>query len=272
MQAWRWLTQSRVPKPEPDITTTVAWPRDRGYLAQMTADPVQLPAPEWRILPGLSDYRETLAAMERHIDLMTQGLAGEEIWLVEHPPVITAGTSTSFKDLLQPDRFPVIPTGRGGQFTYHGPGQRVIYPMLDLGRRGRDVRRYVAALEAWAIGALAQLGVDAGTSTIGTGIWVSDPVHPGRLLKIGAIGVRVRRWMSFHGMAINVSTNLNHFEAIVPCGVADHGVTRLVDLSPGSDMLSLDQALLDGLPTMLHSLSIETLPRIKTLEGARDCS
>jgi lipoyl(octanoyl) transferase len=238
----------------------------------MEAEPDQLSSPAWRILPGLSDYAETLAAMERHVDGMAQGMAGEEIWLVEHPPVITAGTSTSFADLLQPDRFPVVSTGRGGQFTYHGPGQRVIYPMLDLGKRGRDVRRYVAALEAWAIGALAQLGVDAGTSAVGTGIWVSDPCSTGRFLKIGAIGVRVRRWVSFHGMSLNVTTDLGHFGAIVPCGLSEHGVTRLADLRPGASMDSLDQALLDGLPTMLHSLSSEALPRIKTLEGARDCS
>jgi lipoyl(octanoyl) transferase len=232
----------------------------------------QLPAPKWRVLPGLSDYRETLAAMERHVDQMAQGMADEEIWLVEHPPVITAGTSTSFTDLLEPDRFPVVSTGRGGQFTYHGPGQRVIYPMLDLGRRGRDVRRYVAALEAWAIAALARFGVNAFASPVGTGIWVNDPAFAGRFLKIGAIGVRVRRWISFHGMALNVSTDLGHFEAIVPCGLSQHGVTRLVDLRPDGNMAMLDQALFDGLPTLLHSLSSEALPRIKTLEGARDCS
>jgi lipoyl(octanoyl) transferase len=144
--------------------------------------------------------------------------------------------------------------------------------MLDLGRRGRDVRRYVSALESWAIQALARFDVNAFTSPVGTGIWVNDPAHAGRLLKIGAIGVRVRRWISFHGMALNVATDLGHFQSIVPCGLAAHGVTRLMDLRPDADMAMLDQALADGLPTLLHSLSNEALPRIKTLEGARDCS
>jgi lipoyl(octanoyl) transferase len=223
-------------------------------------------------MPGLSDYADTLAAMEAHVDRMSRGLATEEIWLLEHPPVITAGTSTSAGDLLQPGRFPVIATGRGGQFTYHGPGQRVIYPLLDLGQRGRDVRRYVAALEAWAIAALEDLGVLAGISRVGTGIWVPDEQQKGRYLKIGAIGVRVRRWISFHGMALNVSTDLGHYDAIVPCGIMAHGVTRLVDLDKDADIAALDAALRNRLSILLHSLSDETTPRIKTLEDARDCS
>jgi lipoyl(octanoyl) transferase len=221
---------------------------------------------------GLSDYRQTLADMQDHVDRMTRGEAGEEIWLVEHPPVITAGTSTSVTDLLQPERFPVVETGRGGRFTYHGPGQRVIYPMLDLSRRGRDVRRYILGLEAWAIAALRDLGISAGPSRLGTGIWVHDPLQPGRLLKIGAIGVRVRRWVSFHGMALNVTTNLGHFGAIVPCGISGHGVTRISDLQPSIEMSSLDQALLHRLPTLLHSLAGEAEPDIKTLEDLSDCS
>jgi lipoyl(octanoyl) transferase len=228
--------------------------------------------PKWRVMPGLSDYSAIVSAMESHVERMASRQAGEEIWLVEHPPVLTAGTSSSAADLLQPDRFPVVPTGRGGQFTYHGPGQRVIYPMLDLGRRGKDVRRYVAALEAWAIAALAALGVEAGISSAGTGIWVVDKSAKGRLLKIGAIGVRVRRWVTFHGMALNVSTDLSHFEAIVPCGIVGHGVTRLADLKSGLTMASLDEALLNCLPILLHSLSDQSLPSIKTLEDARDCS
>jgi lipoyl(octanoyl) transferase len=228
--------------------------------------------PLWRVLPGPSAYPSVVAAMEAHVDRMTRGDAGEEIWLVEHDPVVTAGTSASMADLLQPSRFPVVPAGRGGQFTYHGPGQRVIYPMLDLSRRGRDVRRYVAALEGWAIAALDLLGIAAGTSQVGTGIWVRDSGQPGRLLKIGAIGVRVRRWISFHGLALNVTTELGHFDAIVPCGISEHGVTRLADLRPGLDMRALDQALLNSLPTLLHSLSSDTMPCIKTLEGVGDCS
>lgn len=238
----------------------------------MAASTPLLPPPVWRVKPGLSDYRETLAAMEAHVDNMSRGLAGEEIWLVEHPPVITAGTSTSHADLLQPGRFPVVETGRGGQFTYHGPGQRVIYPMLDLAVRGRDVRRYVGALEAWAIAALAHLGVSAGTSSAGTGIWVKDGMQPGRQLKIGAIGVRVRRWITFHGMALNVSTDLSHYDAIVPCGITQHGVTRLADFSEAADLAALDAALHNHLPILLHYLSDAELPHMKTLEDARDCS
>lgn len=254
------------------MPATVARPLDWSYLAHMAAPTPLLPLPVWRVMPQLSDYRETLAAMETHVDRMSLGLADEEIWLVEHPPVITAGTRASGADLLQPGRFPVIETGRGGQFTYHGPGQRVVYPMLNLAKRGRDVRRYVTALEAWAIAALADLGVPAGTSNIGTGIWVKDSLQPGRHLKIGAIGVRVRRWITFHGMALNVSTDLNHYGAIVPCGIAQHGVTRLVDLSEAGDMGALDHALQNRLSILLHSLSDDELPRIKTLEDARDCS
>jgi lipoyl(octanoyl) transferase len=238
----------------------------------MESAPATPVMPKWRILPGLSDYAGTLAAMEAHVEQMSQGLATEEIWLVEHPPVLTAGTSSAQSDLLQPDRFPVFKTGRGGQFTYHGPGQRVVYPMLDLNRRGRDVRRYVSGLEAWAIGALADLGIEAGVSRAGTGIWVKDRAEAGRLLKIGAIGVRVRRWISFHGMALNVSTDLSHFEAIVPCGIVGHGVTRLADLDPTIGMAALDHALSNRLSILLHSLSDVTLPRIKTLEDALDCS
>lgn len=246
--------------------------RDRGYLTRMNVGSPSLPTPTWRVLPGLSDYAETLVAMEAHVDSMARGTASEEIWLVEHPPVITAGTSTSANDLLHPDRFPVVPTGRGGQFTYHGPGQRVVYPMLDLAKRGRDVRRYVAALEAWAIAALEDMGVSAGISTVGTGIWVSDAVRAGRLAKIGAIGVRVRRWISFHGLALNVSTDLSHFEAIVPCGVVGHGVARLIDLNTECDMAALDRALFNRLPIFLHCLSGKAPLDIKTLEAAGDCS
>lgn len=238
----------------------------------MTHDTRHEDLPTWRVMPGLSDYSRMLADMEMHVETMLRGEAGEEIWLVEHPPVLTAGTSSSMADLVQPDRFPVVRTGRGGQFTYHGPGQRVIYLMLDLERRGKDVRRYVAALESWAIAALGDLGVAAGSSNVGTGIWVADSSRPGGLLKIGAIGIRVRRWVSFHGIALNVSTDLAHFEAIVPCGIATHGVTRLQDLRPDVEMPTLDTALFNRLPDLLHCLSGAPAPLIKTLEDARDCS
>lgn len=229
---------------------------------EILADPI------WRPFPGLSDYAATVTAMEAHVADMAAGTAGEEIWLVEHPPVLTAGTSTTAGDLLQPGRFPIHDVGRGGRITYHGPGQRVVYPMLDLGRRGRDVRRYVAGLEAWAIAALADLGIDAGISDAGTGIWVRSGQG---LVKIGAIGVRVRRWVSFHGLSLNVATDLDHFSAIVPCGIADHGVARIVDLAPSADMAELDLALLNNLPVLMHSLSAVDAPRIKTLEEESDC-
>ncbi len=231
-----------------------------------------LPTPVWRLLPGLADYAGTLSAMEAHVDRMTRGEAGEEIWLVEHPPVLTAGTSTRMEDLLQPGRFPVIETGRGGQFTYHGPGQRVVYPMLDLSRRGRDVRRYVAALEAWAIAALADLGIAAGTSSVGTGIWVVDRQNGQTVRKIGAIGVRVRRWISFHGMALNVSPDLSHYDAIIPCGISGYGVTRVLDHCERADIAAIDSALFNRLPILLQCLSGEMPLPINTLEAAGDCS
>ena len=227
-----------------------------------------LPDPLWRPFPGLSDYAGTVAAMEAHVERMAAGAAAEEIWLVEHPPLLTAGTSADPAELLAPGRFPVHPVGRGGRFTYHGPGQRVVYPMLDLGRRGRDVRRYVAALEAWAVAALSDCGIEAGISEAGTGIWVETAEG---LRKIGAIGVRVRRWISFHGLALNVTTDLGHYDAIVPCGIAAFGVTRAADLAPNVTMARVDAALRLNLPVLMHSLSAPEPPRIKTLEAHPDC-
>jgi lipoyl(octanoyl) transferase len=226
-----------------------------------------LPTPTLRTLPGLSPYRETLARMEDHVAQMLAGRAEEEIWLVEHPPTLTAGTSATPSDLLDAQRFPVIATGRGGRYTYHGPGQRVVYPMLNLDARGRDVRRYVAALEQWVVAALAKLAVPAATHAAGTGIWVEKEAG---VAKIAAIGVRVRRWISFHGLAVNVTTDLHHYEAIVPCGIRGHGVARLVDLLPQATMATLDAALVGTLPQMLHSLSVPQGAFIKTLETARD--
>lgn len=217
----------------------------------MTATPAQT-APEWTVSPGLTPYSGALATMESRVLHIASGTAAEQIWLLEHPSVITAGTSARRADLLLPDRFPVIDTGRGGQFTYHGPGQRIIYVMLDLSKRGRDVRSLVTALEGWAIAALALLDIAAFTSVIGTGIWVMANGQPG---KIGAIGLRVRRWVSFHGMAINVSTDLSAYQAIVPCGLADHPVLRLADLLPGATFDDLDAALLATLPAFLAASS-----------------
>ncbi len=220
---------------------------------------VQSPAaatPTWTLSPGLTDYQAALAHMETQVAGIAAGTAPEQIWLLQHPPVITAGTSANRADLLLPDRFPVVEAGRGGQFTYHGPGQRIVYVMLDLAQRGHDVRRLVSALEAWAIDALARLGIAAFTSDLGTGIWVMADGRPG---KIGAIGLRVRRWVSFHGMALNVSTDLAAYQAINPCGITDHPVLRLTDLlpapapgtSPESAMAALDAALLAGFPAFL---------------------
>ncbi len=198
--------------------------------------------------PGLTGYAEALEAMQAHVARMADGLAGERLWLLEHPATITAGTSADAADLLQPDRFPVVATGRGGRFTYHGPGQRIVYVMLDLSRRGHDVRALVAALEAWAIAALGQLGIAAFTSDAGTGIWV-DTEHG--IGKIGAIGLRVRRWISFHGLALNVTTDLAAYDAIIPCGIAAHPVVRLADLRPELDMAMLDAALRATVPPFI---------------------
>ena len=225
----------------------LALSRGKGYWARMPA------FPEWRVTPGLSDYDASVRAMEAHVAAMIAGEAAERIWMVEHPPVITAGTSSDDSDMREPGRFPLVTTGRGGKLTYHGPGQRVVYPMLDLGARGRDVRAYVAALETWAIAALAEFGVAAFPHEAGTGIWVKDGAG---LAKIGAIGVRVRRWISFHGLSINVSTDLSHFSAIVPCGIAEHGVTRLADLARGISMDDLDEALRKQLPAMLDGMGV----------------
>lgn len=209
-------------------------------------------------------YARGLLEMEAVVDAVAAGQARERIWLLEHPCVLTAGTSAHPSELLHPDRFDVIPTGRGGRYTYHGPGQRILYPILDLGRRGRDVRRYVAALEAWAIAALGELGIDAFTSDAGTGIWVRQS---GRLAKIGAIGVRVRRWVTYHGLAINVSTDLSHYDAIIPCGISAHGVTRIEDIVNGAGMEDLDSALAFHLSGFLCALSEISAPVIKTLEA-----
>lgn len=237
----------------------------KGYWSHM-ASQLDLPAarispdlPEWRVTPGLSDYDASVREMEAHVAAIIDGTGRERVWLVEHPPVITAGTSADLGgnggDLKEPGRFPLVATGRGGRLTYHGPGQRVVYPMLDIGRRGRDVRAYVAALEQWAIAALADFGVQAFPHEAGTGIWVRDGgTSDSGLSKIGAIGVRVRRWVSFHGLSLNVSTDLSHFSAIVPCGIAAHGVTRLADIVPDISMADLDDALERRLPAMLAQI------------------
>ena len=194
----------------------------------------------WQTATGLVPYGEAVAAMERRVAAIRAGTEGELVWLLEHPPLYTAGASARPEDLLDPNLLPVHRTGRGGQFTYHGPGQRVAYVMLDLERRGPDVRAYVQALEEWLIRALARLGV-AGERRAGrVGIWVA---RPGGEAKIAAIGVRVRSWVTYHGVSLNVAPDLSHYAGIVPCGIAEHGVTSLADLGVAATMAEADAAL-----------------------------
>jgi lipoyl(octanoyl) transferase len=204
---------------------------------------------EFTHLPGLADYAETLAAMEARVAAIHDGSEDEAVWFLEHPPLYTAGTSARPQDLTDPGRFPVFAAGRGGQYTYHGPGQRVVYVMLDLNQRGRDVRRFVAELEAWVIAALAEFNVRGEIRDGRVGVWVARPDRPAlpdgtpAEDKIAAIGVKLRRWISFHGISINVEPDLTHFGGIVPCGIRDHGVTSLVDLGLPVTMADLDAAL-----------------------------
>ena len=196
---------------------------------------------DWRIDDRPVEYLDAVAEMEARVAAIRAGRAREGVWLLEHPPLYTAGTSAQDADLLEPDRFPVYRSGRGGQFTYHGPGQRVAYVMLDLKRRGSDVRRYVRDLEDWLIAALARFNVTGGRREGRVGIWVDRGA--GREDKIAAIGVRIRRWVSYHGVALNVEPDLAHFEGIVPCGIQGHGVTSLVDLGLPVTMADADMAL-----------------------------
>jgi len=208
-----------------------------------------MPPPDWTTLPGLAPYPETLAAMETRAAAIADGTAPEAIWLLEHPPLYTAGTSAKPADLTDPHRFPVYSAGRGGQYTYHGPGQRVAYVMLDLNHRGRDVRQFVCSLENWVIGTLAEFNVTGMRRAGRVGVWVTRPDRPPNRdgtpheAKIAAIGVKLRRWVSFHGLSINVEPDLSHFDGIVPCGLRDHGVTSLVDLGLPVTMADLDTAL-----------------------------
>jgi lipoyl(octanoyl) transferase len=215
------------------------------HAPQHQGQPVALPV-EWRVEPGLTDYPAAVAAMEARVAAIREGRAPELVWLVEHPPLYTAGTSARDGDLLQPDRFPVYRSGRGGEFTYHGPGQRVVYVMLDLKRRGPDVRRFVSDLEEWIIRALAAFSVDGERRDGRVGIWVAR--NKDREDKIAAIGVRVRRWVTYHGIAINVEPDLDHFSGIVPCGISAHGVTSLVDLGLPIGLPDLDAALRAAFP------------------------
>ncbi|WP_436397747.1 lipoyl(octanoyl) transferase LipB [Roseobacter sp. S98] len=204
---------------------------------------------EWQISEGLTGYREAEAWMEQRASDIAAGRASECIWLVEHPPLYTSGTSARAADLTDPDRFPVYDTRRGGQYTYHGPGQRVVYTLLDVDQRGRDVRRFVQDLEQWVILTLQTFNVAGHIRDGRVGVWVERPEKPitasGHVAedKIAAIGIRLRKWVSFHGLSINVDPDLSHFSGIVPCGISEHGVTSLVDLGLPVTMDDLDVAL-----------------------------
>ncbi|MCY4337000.1 MAG: lipoyl(octanoyl) transferase LipB [Litoreibacter sp.] len=205
--------------------------------------------PEWITSTGLVDYQDAVRQMEARVAEIAAGRASEAIWLLEHPPLYTAGTSADPADLTDPDRFPVHQTRRGGQYTYHGPGQRVAYVMLDLSRRKKDVRAFVKRMENWVIASLAEFNVKGEIREGRVGVWVARPEKPPladgtpREDKVAAIGVRMRKWVSFHGLSINVEPDLGHFNGIVPCGISDQGVTSLVDLGLPVTMEDLDVAL-----------------------------
>ena len=256
------LSPANLPAHQPHVQRGIA----RGAAtAHGMAMPV-LSNPEWRTAPAPVAYPDALAAMEARAAAIRDDGAPELIWLLEHPPLYTAGTSADPAELLDP-RFPVYPAGRGGRYTYHGPGQRVAYVQLDLARRGRDIRCYVHALEGWAIAALGDFGVAARRAEGRIGIWCDD--RDGREAKIGAIGVRVRRWVSLHGLSLNVEPDLSHFSGIVPCGIAAFPVTSLAALGIAATLADVDAALLHHRDAFLSALggdrtaacpSAETLP------------
>ncbi len=211
---------------------------------------------EWLVADGLTSYEDALRFMDERVSAIRAGQAAELVWLVEHPPLYTAGTSANSDDLLSPDRFPVYQTGRGGEYTYHGPGQRVAYVMLDLKQRREDVRAFVGALEEWIIQALAEFNIRGERREDRVGVWVERPEKPrlsaGRMSedKVAAIGIRLRRWVSFHGIAINVEPELENFGGIVPCGINEYGVTSLVDL---------------GLPVTMHDVDVALAKAFRTV-------
>ncbi len=200
---------------------------------------------EWIISSGLIEYPDALKAMDERVDLIQKGNAKELVWLLEHPPLYSAGTSAKPEDLLTPNRFPVFKTGRGGQYTYHGPGQRVAYVMLDLNRRRRDIRAYVSSLETWIINTLAKFNIRGERRSDRIGIWVrrTDLNNPEREDKIGAIGIRIKRWVTLHGISINVSPDLEHFGGIIPCGIGGYGVTSFEDIGQPLEFYDLDVEL-----------------------------
>ena len=200
---------------------------------------------EWIISSGLVEYPDALKAMDERVDSIQKGNAKELVWLLEHPPLYSAGTSAKPKDLLTPNRFPVFKTGRGGQYTYHGPGQRVVYIMLDLNRRQRDIRAFVFSLETWIINTLAKFNIRGERRSDRIGIWVrrTDLNNSGREDKIGAIGIRIKRWVTLHGISINVSPDLEHFGGIIPCGIGGYGVTSFEDIGQPLEVYDLDVEL-----------------------------
>lgn len=223
----------------------------------------------WRISGAPVPYEEALAEMDRRTADITGSRAGELVWLLEHPPLYTAGTSAAADELLAPDRFPVHRTGRGGRYTYHGPGQRVAYAMLDLSRRRRDVRAFVHTLEQWIIDTLAHFDVTGERRCGRIGVWVRRPeLGPGREDKIAALGVRVRRWVSLHGIAINVAPNLEHFSGIVPCGISGHGVTSLVDLGLPVSMSEVDMALRASFEALFGPTRLESAAQAGSADQA----
>ncbi len=229
---------------------------------------------EWIHSDGRVPYPEALAFMEARVAAISAGEADEAIWLLEHPPLYTAGTSARIEDLVEPDRFPVYEAGRGGQYTYHGPGQRVVYVMLDLNKRGRDVRCFVRRLEQWVIATLASFNVKGEIRDGRVGVWVTRPDRaPGpdgapAEDKIAAIGIKLRRWVSFHGISINVEPDLSHFGGIVPCGIRDHGVTSLVDLGLPVTMDDLDAVLRQKFEEIFDEGSAITCPAAQESSNA----
>jgi len=237
---------------------------DHSMLAQAGSPPVR-----WRISDGLVAYEDAVAEMEREVAAIADGKADELVWLVEHPPIYTAGTSANVADLIEPDRFPVFSTGRGGEYTYHGPGQRVAYVMLDLKRRRQDVRAFVAALEQLVIRTLDMMNVRGERREDRVGVWVRRPDKPllpdGSMAedKIAALGIRLRKWVSFHGLSINVEPDLSHFAGIVPCGISTYGVTSLVDLGLPVEMYDVDMRLREAFGEIFGS------SRNESIEGSR---
>ena len=206
---------------------------------------------EWRVSENLVPYEEALAFMNERAAAIGAGEAAECVWLLEHPPLFSAGTSADPAELINPLNFPVYDAGRGGRYTYHGPGQRVAYLMLDLDKRGRDIRRLVAALEDWIIAALHELGVDAHRAPGRIGIWVG---HGANEAKIAALGIRVKRWVTLHGISINVDPELSHFDGIVPCGISEFGVTSLAKIGKKTSLPRVDAVLKRGFPNFLRAL------------------